>query len=129
MSNFNRAASVLGMAIALSFTSQVRAADEAITVVARLQASPGREAELEARLVKVAEFVHRAEPGHTYFFLRSTKTPGLFLSYEIYPSMAALGVHGKVTLPAASKELGPLPEGLLARPMEFELLQPIEASK
>ncbi len=125
MFNSVRVALACAAVATASIVQPAQAADEPITVIARLQASPGREAELEARLAKLQEFVHKVEPSTTYFFLRSTKTPGLFLSYEIYPNKAAAGEHMKVTLPASNKELGPAAEGLLARPMEYELLQPL----
>ena len=99
-----------------------RAADEPVTVIARVYASPGREAELESRLQKIADFVHKSEPAATYFFLRATNTPGLYMSYEIYPSKAAADEHLKVTFPAALKVLGPPAAGLLVRPTEIETL-------
>jgi len=122
--SFIRTASICSVLAALSAMQLARAADEPVTVIARIYASPGREAELESRLQKYADFVHKAEPTITYFFLRSTKTPGLYMSYEIYPSKAAAGEHLKVTLPAAAQAAGPAAEGLLARPMEIETLAP-----
>lgn len=101
------------------------AADESVTVVARIYVTPGREAEAEGRFLKLIEFVRKAEPNVTYRFHRSRKDPSLFVTYEIYPSQAAAGEHMKVTLPAFAKEVGPTPEGLLARPMEIELLRQI----
>lgn len=109
---------------ALSTLQLARAADEPVTLIARIYASPGREAELESRLQKFADFVHKAEPTATYFFLRSNKTPGLYMSYEIYSSQAAADEHMKVTLPAAAQAVGPAAEGLLARPMEAETWTP-----
>jgi|SRR6185369_17464800 len=116
--------SIVLSVIALSAMQSAQAADEPVTVIARIFASPVREAELESRLQKFADFVHKAEPTATYFFLRSTKTPGLYMSYEIYSSKAAAGEHLKVTLPAAAQAVGPAAEGLLARPMEIETLTP-----
>ena len=99
------------------------AADESVTVVARLYASPGREAELEARLLKVVEFVRKAEPNITYRLHRSKKDPSVFLFYEVYPSQAAFDKHSKETLPAFRKEFGPPAEGLFARPNEVEFFR------
>ena len=105
--------------------SDSRAAGYSVTKLARLVASPGREAELEDRLRKTVAFVRKAEPGITYKLYRSNKDPAVFLVYEIYPSQAASDLHSNVTLPAFYKEYGPRPEGLLARPLEFDVLQPL----
>ena len=96
---------------------------DSITATARFVATPGREAELEARLLKNVEFVRKAEPGHIYQLLRSKKDPSAFFLYQVYPSLAALEHHNKVITPASQKENGPLPEGILARPPEFERFQ------
>ena len=89
-------------------------------MIARFVATPGREDELEARLLKTVEFVRTAEPAYTFRMHRSTKDPSVFLFYEVYPSRAALDQHSNITLPASRKEFGPLAEGLLARPPEIE---------
>src|SRR5215467_5439444 len=44
----------------------VSVADDSVMVIARLYATAGREAELEARLLKSVEFVRKAEPDITY---------------------------------------------------------------
>ncbi len=119
------AAGLLATASLLGTPSDSRAADESVVKLARLVAAPGREAELEGRLLKTVAFVRKAEPGITYKLYRSKKDPAVFLVYEIYPSQAASDYHSNVTLPAYSKEYGPRPEGLLARPLEFEVLQPL----
>lgn len=100
-----------------------KAADETVTVMARLYATPGREAEVEARLLKTLEFVRKAEPNITYRYYRSKKDPTLFVTYEVYPNQAAAGEHMKTVLPAFRKEAGVAPEGLFAKPMEVEILQ------
>lgn len=110
---------------ALSTMQVAFAADEPVTLIARIYASAGREAELESRLQKIADFVHKAEPAATYFFLRSDRTPGLYMSYEIYPNKAAADQHLKVTFPAAIQAVGPPAEGLLVRPPEIERLTPL----
>jgi len=97
------------------------AADESVTIVARVYAAPGREAEAEARLVKVVAFVRKAEPGTVYRLYRSKKDPTVFMFYEVYPSDAARAHHGKVTLPAFAKEYGPAPKGLFARPIDVDV--------
>ena len=99
------------------------AADESVTIISRIYASPGREAEMEARLLKLVAFVRKAEPNITYRLLRSKKDQTVFSLYEIYPSQAAAEKQFKVTLPGSGKELGPTPEGLSARPFEFEMFR------
>ena len=114
------AGTALAAACLLSSPVSSRAAKESVTVIARFVATPGREAELEARLLKTVEFVRKAEPAYTYRLHRSSKDPSVFLFYEIYPSQAAVDQHSNVTLPASRREFGPLAEGLLARPPEIE---------
>ena len=99
------------------------AADEPVTIISRIYASPGREAEVEARLHKLVAFVLKAEPNITYRLLRSKEDQTVFLLYEIYPSQAAAEEHFAVTLPGLGNALGPLPEGLSARPFEFEMFR------
>src|ERR1035437_8326257 len=82
----------------------VKTADESVTVVARIYVARGREAEAEARLIKLHEFVMKAEPNITYRFYHSKKDPTLFVTYEIYPNEAAAGQHLKVLLPSFGKE-------------------------
>jgi quinol monooxygenase YgiN len=110
--------------LALTQTSNASAADEAIVIVAKFVAA-GREAELEARPLKTAAFVRKAEPNYIYRFQRSVKDPAVFMFYEVYPSLAALEQHSNVTLPAPRKEFGVIAEGLLARPPEIERFQPL----
>ena len=114
------AGTALAAACLLSSPVSSRAAKESVTVIARFVATPGREAELEARLLKTVEFVRKAEPAYTYRLHRSSKDPSVFLFYEIYSSQAAVDQHSNVTLPASRREFGPLAEGLLARPPEIE---------
>ena len=101
------------------------AAEGGVTGVARLVASPGREAELQERLVKLVAFAKESEPGSTYWLSRSKKDPSVFLLYERYPSQAAADLHPSATLPAFAKKYGPTPSGLLARPLEWEGFEPV----
>ena len=126
----NRFLSQVGIYVASACVLMVamtpaRAADETITVVAKLYATPGRESEAEARLPKTLAFVHNSEPNITYRIYRSKKDPTLFVTYEIYPNQAALTNHMKVVLPASRETLGATPDGLFARPMEADVLQEI----
>ena len=78
----------------------VSVADDSVMVIARLYATAGREAELEARLLKSVEFVRKAEPDITYRAYRSKKDPSMFVYYEVYPSQTAFDRHAKETMPA-----------------------------
>ena len=111
--------------VLMAAMTPARAADETITVVAKLYATPGRESEAEARLLKALAFVHNSEPNITYRYYRSKKDPTLFVTYEIYPNQAALTNHMKVVLPASRETIGATPDGLFARPMEADVLQEI----
>jgi quinol monooxygenase YgiN len=104
----------------LSAPRAVSAADEPITVVARLYPAPGREAEAEARLLQYVAYSRRVEPGAMYRLHRSSNEPTTFLLYATYASQAAREQHPKVTVPAFEKEFGPAPEGLWARPRVVE---------
>ena len=99
------------------------AADEAVTIIARFYATPGREGELETRILKSVDFVRKAEPNITYRAYRSKKDPSVYLYYEVYPSQAAFDKHAKETIPAFRKEFGPPAEGLFARPPEVEFFR------
>jgi quinol monooxygenase YgiN len=119
---------ILGLGLVLfssyfGVTQEAQAADESVTVIARIFVTPGREAEAEARYQRMIEFVRKAEPNVVYRFFRSKKDPSLFMTYEVYPNQAAASDHLKVTLPSFAKEIGPTPEGLLSRPMEIEVLR------
>ena len=82
----------------------VSVADDSVMVIARLYATAGREAELEARILKPIEFVRKAEPDITYRAYRSQKDPSMFVYYEVYPSQTAFDRHAKETMPAFRKE-------------------------
>jgi len=103
----------------------VHAADEPVVVIARLFVNPGQEAAFEERTLKAVEFVRKAEPDIIYRLQRSTTNPSQYVFYEVYPSQAAFDRHVKETLPAFAKEVGPRPEGMLARPPEVEKLVPL----
>ena len=111
---------ILCLALLSVVADAASAADDSIAVTARFYATPGREAEVEARLLQVVAFVRKAEPNITYRLQRSQKDPTVFLFYEVYPTAAAREAHGKVTMPAFAKEYDPPPEGLYSRPPEVE---------
>jgi quinol monooxygenase YgiN len=65
-----------------------------LTVVARIHPRPGREADVEALLLKMADAVRRHEPDCLiYRPHRSQGTPALFCFYEQYRSDAAFELH------------------------------------
>jgi len=84
-----------------------------ITVVAKLQANPGKEAELAAVLTKMVGNVKQNEAGKvlTYSLHTSNDDPTLFLFYEQYSDEAALEAHGKTP---HMQEMGGSLRGLLA---------------
>jgi quinol monooxygenase YgiN len=105
--------------------ARAQAGDDSVIVFAKLYATPGREAEAEARLLKLIEFVRKSEPNITYRIYHSKKDSTQFMTYEIYPNTAEVDEHMKVVLPAFRKEAGAAPEGLFSRPMEIEEWQEI----
>jgi quinol monooxygenase YgiN len=100
-----------------------RAADESVTLIGRFYASPGREAEVEARFLQLVAFVRKAEPNITYRLHRSIKDPSVFVFYEVFPSQAARDEHTNIHIPAFQKEFGATAEGLFARPPEREFFR------
>ena len=66
-----------------------------LTVVAILKAQPGKEAELEDLMSRMA-VATRQEPGNRrYDLFRSVEEPSTYLLYEKYDDKAALEAHGK----------------------------------
>ncbi len=51
----------------------------------------------------------------------SLNADGTFLWYEVYPSQAAYDNHLKVVMANFRKEFGPTPDGIIAKPSEFEI--------
>ena len=113
------ATAVLGL-ITLGGTAQ---AQEALIVTAKLHVTPGREAEAEARLVKVTEFVRKTELGVTFRVFHSNSDRTLFSTFEVYPNSQAFSTHFNAVLPAFANEAGLEPEGLYSGPMEVEYWQ------
>ena len=102
------------------------AADESLTVVVRFYPTPGREDELRTRLTRLRDFVHRNNPGVLYKLYRSAKPPVVFILYEIFPSQASFDNQSKYIFPAFQKENGPVPEGIVTRPVEQEMLREVD---
>jgi quinol monooxygenase YgiN len=120
---FGTALFVSALTLCLQFSA--RAAEESVTVIARYWVTPGREAEAEPRFIRALEFMQKVEPGSSFKMYRSDTDPSLFVYVEVYASQAALDEHRKTTNPARAKELGPTPEGLLARPPEIQQLRSV----
>ena len=112
--------------LATATFTPLHAADEPVVVISRFFVTPGKEAIFEERNRKIVEYVRKAEPDVVYRLQRSKKDPSQYVYDEVHPSPAALERHSKQALPAALKEIGPPPEGLLARPRENETLQVLE---
>jgi quinol monooxygenase YgiN len=91
-----------------------------VVVIVKVFPSAGREDELQAQYLKRIEYLRKAEPDATFRLHRSTKSPVTFLWYEVYPSQAAYENHLKVVMPAFRNEVGPTPEGVIAKPSESE---------
>jgi quinol monooxygenase YgiN len=90
-----------------------------LTVVARIHPKPGREAEVEALLVEMAEAVRAHEPDClVYRPHRSTGTPAVFCFYEQYRTDAAFELHRTAPHLAAARSRM---KELVARPTEVEL--------
>jgi quinol monooxygenase YgiN len=91
----------------------------AVTVVARIHPRPGREAEVEALLLEMAEAVRAHEPDClVYRPHRRSAEPVVFLFYEQYRSMAAFESHRTAAhLADFRRRL----KDLLAQPTEVEI--------
>jgi len=110
----------LALVTLFAISGEMARADEQVVIVARYYPAPGREADLEARLLRSLKYVKQAEPNVSYRLHRSAKEPTVFLFYEVYPSQAARDQHVTETLTALRREAGPMPEGILGRPPEVE---------
>jgi quinol monooxygenase YgiN len=84
-----------------------------ITIVAKLQANPGKEDELAAVLKKMVGNVKQHEAGKvlTYSLHTAKDDPSLFMFYEQYADAAAFEAHGQTE---HMKEMGGSLRGLLA---------------
>lgn len=111
---------VFAVSTLMSLTSATAATADSMVVIVKVFPSPGREDELQAQYLKRIEYLRKAEPDASFRLHRSTKSPVTFLWYEVYPSQAAYEKHLKVVMPAFRNEIGPTPEGVIARPSESE---------
>jgi quinol monooxygenase YgiN len=108
----------LALAALFVISGQMARAAEQVIIVGRYYPAPGREAELEARLVRIVKYLKEAEPTVNYRLHRSAKEPTVFMFYEIFPSQAALD-HERETV-AALRKRDPPPDGIFGRPPEVE---------
>jgi len=117
-----RRRTIRGLVLAMLFAmfGEAAWAGGQIVIVARFYPAPGREAELEARLLRSVTYVMQAEPDITYRLHRSAKERTVFLYYEVHPSQASIDRHRTETIAAFRKEAGPPPEGIFSRPPEVE---------
>ena len=90
-----------------------------LTVLARIHPKPGREAEVQALLVKMADAVRRHEPDCLVYRPHlSQGSPATFCFYEQYRSDAAFEFHR--TAPHLAAFRAELRE-LVSRPTEVDL--------
>jgi len=77
-----------------------------ITIIAKLQAAPGKEEELKAALEEMVAAVKANEAGKVlaYSLHTSDKNPGQFVFYEQYRDAEALKEHGATPHMAAMNE-------------------------
>lgn len=83
-----------------------------ITVVAKLKAKAGKEAELEKVVTETIPKVESEEGTTMYRFHKLTSDPTTFMFFETYTDMEALGIHGKTDyFKAMGKALAELLDG------------------
>jgi quinol monooxygenase YgiN len=118
MSKVSRFLALVALALVCLMAKSVNA--EPVVVLVKVFPLPGREDELQTEYLKRVEYLRKAEPGTVFRLHRSTKMPTTFVWYEVYDSPAAYENHLKVIMPRYRKEVGPTPEGLIAKPSESE---------
>jgi quinol monooxygenase YgiN len=99
---------------------QIKSVDEEFAVTSKIYPAVGREDELEEHLIRMTQLVKKLEPEFTFRLQRSVNEPVFFVLYQIYPSQAAFEKHRAETTQSIRKELGPPPEGIMARLSEIE---------
>lgn len=97
-------------------------ADDNVVVVATFEAAPGNEEKVEQALRAAVPEVH-TEPGCLRYALhRDRRSPATFILIENWASPEAVDAHR--TSPALAK-LTAAVDGLLARPLQVQLLAPM----
>jgi quinol monooxygenase YgiN len=97
--------------------------EDAVYVIARAVAKPGREEELSALLTGMLTAT-RAEPGCNFYRLFGAQEPGRFYFYELWESKAALNSHAAS---AHFKDLERKLQEVLREPFEVSLVREIGA--
>lgn len=96
-----------------------------ISMIAKMSAAEGKEAELEARFRELIAAADE-EPGcEVYSVHKDTKNPGVYYFFELYRDGDALAVHGKGD--RMKEAMGALGGGLLAGRPEIIAMDPIAA--
>jgi|HubBroStandDraft_1064217.scaffolds.fasta_scaffold54394_2 quinol monooxygenase YgiN len=96
----------------------------AITVVAKIKAKPGSEAQVESAFREMIPKVRESEAGTlSYVLHQSTQDPTVFVFYETYQDQAALDAHGKT---AHMAETGGKLRGLLDGRPEVHVLKVVD---
>ena len=91
-----------------------------ITVIAKLKAKSGSEAQIEAAFKDMIGKVRANEPGTMAYVLhKSTQDPTTFVFYEVYQDQAAFDAHGKTPHMA---EMGGKLRGLLDGRPQIDIL-------
>lgn len=95
---------------------------DGVVVIATIEAAEGKETQVEEALRTAVRAVH-AEPGcDRYALHRSPRSATTFVMVERWASGPALGAHGKG---AALAELNAAVDGLLAKPIDVQILMPL----
>ncbi|MBI2153379.1 MAG: antibiotic biosynthesis monooxygenase [Candidatus Rokubacteria bacterium] len=98
---------------------------DVLTVVAKIYPKAGKEGEVEALLVKMADAVKQAEPDClVYRPHRAAKDPAVFLFYEQYRSREAFEFHRTAPHLAGYRDQM---KGLLDKPTEVEFYHSLTA--
>jgi quinol monooxygenase YgiN len=93
-----------------------------LAAFARLQARPGREADVE-QAIRTVSLPTRAEPGcRSYAAYRSVRQPGLFTIHSTWTDRAAFDSHA--ALPHTLRFIEAL-EPLLDPPLQVDLAEPL----
>jgi quinol monooxygenase YgiN len=137
MSSLDRRDVIQGAALiaalaAVSTVQQAQAAAGLFYVIAEIVAKPGSEAAVREILTNVAEKSRTTEPGcKLYTLLEVQKSPGRFLTCEIWVDRAALDAHMvtphvKDAIPKLGD--GMAPSSILAKPFTQLFLDPVSTA-
>ena len=95
-----------------------------VTILARIKAKPGSEAQLEAAFRDMIKKVRAAEPGcQAYILHKSPKDATQFTWYETYGDQAAFDSHRKTD---HMKEMGGRIKDLLDGAPQIEFLEELD---